>query len=281
MANALPDRVRPPAASRPAARQPAAVQRLPDDDDDDDQVPDDTPPRPPPNGGRPEGGARPPAAAPGESPEDVTERAPQARERPATAGTGLLPARLAMPWPPVTVGYHVYNVGTANAPPVVSAQAGGPAPTLPRRLTSTPLQVTTFSDTRVEYGVERCYVVRTVETVGALTLESAGSDPACVKATDVFPPAAPRSLAAVASDGAISLIWEGSDEADLAGYIVLRSVAPRAPGERLTPQPIRETTFRDTTVKPGTRYVYAVVAVDTARPPNASAPSNQVEETAR
>ena len=65
------------------------------------------------------------------------------------------------------------------------------------------------------------------------------------------------------------------------GYIVLRGTAPGAPTERLTPQPIRETTFRDTTVKPGTRYVYAVIAVDTAKPPNASAPSNQVQETAR
>jgi hypothetical protein len=34
-------------------------------------------------------------------------------------------------------------------------------------------------------------------------------------------------------------------------------------------------------VTPGTRYVYAVVAVDTADPPNASPPSDPVEETAR
>ena len=69
----------------------------------------------------------------------------------------------------------------------------------------------------------------------------------------MFPPAAPKSLAAVSSAGAISLIWEGTEEPDLAGYIVLRGTAPGTPVDRLTPQPIRETTFRDTAVKPGTR----------------------------
>jgi hypothetical protein len=32
---------------------------------------------------------------------------------------------------------------------------------------------------------------------------------------------------------------------------------------------------------PGVRYLYAVVAVDTATPPNMSATSERVEETAR
>ena len=45
--------------------------------------------------------------------------------------------------------------------------------------------------------------------------------------------------------------------------------------------PIRETTYRDTTVKPGVRYVYTVVSVDKATPPNRSLPSNKAEETAR
>ena len=38
------------------------------------------------------------------------------------------------------------------------------------------------------------------------------------------------------------------------------------------------TTYRDETVKPGVRYIYAVVAVDKAG--NRSAESNRVEETA-
>ena len=205
---------------------------------------------------------------------------PPAGER--TAGDkGLLPARLAVPWPAISTGYHVYEVPSGGTQAARAAAAGGAAPPLPRRLTPAPLKATTFTDTRVEYGVERCYVVRTAETMATLSVESEGSEPTCVKAADVFPPAAPKSLAAVSSAGAISLIWEGTEEPDLAGYIVLRGTAPGDPVDRLTPQPIRETTFRDTAVKPGTRYVYAVVAVDTATPPNTSAPSNRIEETAR
>jgi len=96
------------------------------------------------------------------------------------------------------------------------------------------------------------------------------------------PPAAPKNLAAVASEGAINLIWEANTEGDLAGYMVLR--APAVEGGKLvpiTPAPIKETTFRDTKVRAGVRYAYVVVAVDTATPQNVSAQSNRVEETAR
>ena len=48
----------------------------------------------------------------------------------------------------------------------------------------------------------------------------------------------------------------------------------------MTPEPVKETTFRDTTVTRGVRYVYAVVAVDT-QPATAARQSNRVEETAR
>ena len=103
----------------------------------------------------------------------------------------------------------------------------------------------------------------------------------CVTPKDTFPPAAPKSLAAVAGPGAISLIWDANEEADLAGYVVLRGEAPGAELRAITSEPIRETTYRDTTVQPGVRYVYAVVAVDRATPQNVSAQSNRVEETAR
>jgi fibronectin type 3 domain-containing protein len=85
-------------------------------------------------------------------------------------------------------------------------------------------------------------------------------------------------LSAVASEGAVSLIWEANPEADLAGYLVFRAEGGRPP-QPLTPQPIKETTFRDATPTRGVRYVYTVVALDTAG--NRSAPSNAVEESAR
>jgi fibronectin type 3 domain-containing protein len=111
--------------------------------------------------------------------------------------------------------------------------------------------------------------------------ESAPSAIACVTPTDLVAPPAPTALAAVASTGAISLIWTGVDAPDLAGYLVLRGSTPDGPLTPLFPTPIRETTYRDTNVTPGTRYVYAVVAVDRASRPNQSPMSNKAEETAR
>jgi hypothetical protein len=196
---------------------------------------------------------------------------------PSVAAT--LPSRPLYPWPASGAGFVVYEVQSQDAshadiPPPPAVQP------FPRPLTTAPQPTATFTDARLEYGVTRCYAVRTSETVGTLSIESAASRPACISAKDVFAPAAPRSLGAVSSEGAISLIWEGNTEPDLAGYIVLRGVNG-GPLQPITPSPIRETTFRDTTVRRGTRYTYAVVALDTAIPQNRSAESNRVEETAR
>jgi len=293
LVNALPDKERAvaPARTAPAPKVPdldddddlpdgAAV---PEEDDEEAPGPDANPegaaPPPVPAGERPDGTAQPPAVPAGR--QDETSAAHPAAGDRVGGGQGLLPARLPVPWPAIATGYNVYEVPSPATQASRASDAVGPPPALPRRLTPAPLRATTFTDTRVEYGVERCYVVRTAETMGTLTVESEGAAPTCVKPADVFPPAAPKSLAAVSSAGAISLIWEGSEAPDLAGYIVLRGTAPGEPVDRLTPQPVRETTFRDTAIKPGTRYVYAVVAVDTATPPNTSAPSNRIEETAR
>jgi fibronectin type 3 domain-containing protein len=191
----------------------------------------------------------------------------------------LLNSRSLAGFPVATVGYSVYEVAPPQSP-VLPALQPAAVPALPRRATMTPVVTTTWRDVKVELGTVRCYAVRTVVTLGT-PVESEPSPVLCVSPTDTFPPKAPTSLAAVASEGAISLIWEANTEADLAGYIVLRGPATGAPMRPLMTDPIKETTFRDTTVRADTRYVYAVVAVDTATPPNVSSQSNRVEETAR
>ncbi len=183
------------------------------------------------------------------------------------------PVRLLMPGRPP----HTYNV--YEPPP---ADASSPAGVVaPAPLNGAPLNATVYEDARLQFGVERCYVVRTVEEGGGVTVESLASPAACITPTDVFPPAAPRNLAAVGSEGAVNLIWEPNTEGDLAGYLVLRAVADGSALTAITPAPVKETTYRDTGVVAGTRYVYAVVAVDTATPQNVSVESNRVEETAR
>jgi predicted small lipoprotein YifL len=192
-------------------------------------------------------------------------------------------ASVTLTWnPPATrsdeapgVAYNVYAVPAAG-----SGAAGVPA-TAPVPLNEKPLEATTFTHAGAEPGKEQCFVVRSVATVEGGAIESEPSEPICVTPVDTFPPAAPKGLAAVSGAGAINLIWDASADADLGGYLVLRGEAPGDTLQPLTPQPIRETRYRDTAVQPGTRYVYAVVAVDRATPPNRSARSNTVEEIAR
>jgi len=119
-----------------------------------------------------------------------------------------------------------------------------------------------------------------VSTVAGIPIESEASRPVCVTPQDIFPPEAPTGLNGVATPGAIALIWDANAEADLAGYLILRGEAGSDTLQPITPEPIAETSFRDTTVVPGVRYVYAVVAVDRATPPNRSAQSVRVEVTA-
>ena len=82
------------------------------------------------------------------------------------------------------------------------------------------------------WGATRCYGVRTVQSFGDLAVESDEPRPACVTLVDTFAPAAPHGLTGIASQGAISLIWEPSEESDLDGYLVLRGLPP---GDQLTP----------------------------------------------
>jgi predicted small lipoprotein YifL len=157
---------------------------------------------------------------------------------------------------------------------VYRREAGAP-------LNPSPLADVKFEIGNVEYGKEQCFVVRTVQALESVTLESAPSAPACLTPLDKFPPAAPKGLRAVAEDSAISLVWDQNPEADLGGYLVLRGEAPGDTLLPLTPQPIKDANYRDATVTPGVRYAYAVVAVDTATPMNSSAPSTREEVTAR
>ena len=191
----------------------------------------------------------------------------------------LLRAKLISTYPPPVYGFMVYEMAPAGFTP--PKQEPGAVPPYPLLLTPAPVQAGTWNDSRFVVGVDRCYSVRLVMTVGQISSESAGTPTVCVKTVDTFPPAAPKNLQAVASEGTVSLIWDANTEADLAGYIVLRGAAGSDKLTAITPTPIKETTFRDTKVRAGVRYAYVVVAVDTATPQNVSAQSSRVEETAR
>jgi len=166
------------------------------------------------------------------------------------------PAGVAAP-----VAYHVYRLGERES-----------------RQTEQPQDGTEFVDQQMTWGVERCYAVRTVTTVNDLKLESEPSPPACLTPQDTFAPAAPGGLQAIASDAAVNLIWDANTESDLAGYLVLRAIAPASEPVSITPTPLEQATFTDA-VPSGSRVTYAVQAVDKSG--NVSPPSSRVVETAR
>jgi hypothetical protein len=194
-------------------------------------------------------------------------------QRPAE--TGEIEARSLAP-NVVPTTYNVYRVTRTSGP----AGAAAATPVNPA-----PIEGTSYTQGPITLGEEGCYQVRAVRVYGGARLESAPSETACTTFVDTFPPPAPTNLAAVGSEGGVSLIWDPSPGSDVAGYLVLRgeigAAGPPATLTQLTAQPIRETTYRDDTPRRGARYVYAVVAIDNATPPNRSAESNRVEEGAR
>jgi hypothetical protein len=132
-----------------------------------------------------------------------------------------------------------------------------------------------------EYRAQR---VARVSTAGQ-TLELAGelSSPVRVEALDVFPPAVPTGLAAVATMGengsetAIDLSWQPGTDPDLAGYQVYRREDADA-WQRISPaQPLPGPAFHDNQVQAGHTYRYAVSAMDQSG--HESARSAEAEET--
>jgi hypothetical protein len=180
------------------------------------------------------------------------------------------------------VKYNIYR--ELEPDPFAPPNPTGPLPwaeTRPTPINPAPLDAMTFSDS-VEFNRERCYIVRAVRGMPPNTVEGDASTPNCFIPVDMFPPAPPVRLVAVADEGGISLIWEPNPEPDVAGYLVLRGEPSDATLQPLTPTPVTEARFRDTHVSAGKKYVYAVVALDSRLPfGNISAESNRVEETAR
>jgi hypothetical protein len=132
-----------------------------------------------------------------------------------------------------------------------------------------------------EYRAQRVARV----TVEGKTLELAGelSAPMRVEARDIFPPAVPTGLAAVATTGdngagnAIDLSWQPVTDADLAGYAVYRREGDGG-WQRISPAgPLVPPAFHDAQVQPGHSYRYAVSSINQGG--NESARSAETEES--
>jgi hypothetical protein len=139
-----------------------------------------------------------------------------------------------------------------------------------------------------EYRAQR--VVRVTGKNQTLELDGELSPPVRVEVLDIFPPAVPAGLAAVATapgpgaaeaqpsaQPSIDLSWQPDTETDLAGYIVYRRQAG-SPWQRISPpQPVPAPGFHDAHVAPGNTYIYAVSAID--QKGHESARSAEAQET--
>ena len=126
-------------------------------------------------------------------------------------------------------------------------------------------------DKTVQFGQVYQYRAQRVARVAlngrTLELDGPLSAPVRVDVQDIFPPAVPTGLAAVANapaDGApasIDLSWLPGAEPDLAGYAVYRREGS-GPWQRISSaQPVAGPAFHDAHVEPGRTYTYAVSAI--------------------
>jgi hypothetical protein len=109
--------------------------------------------------------------------------------------------------------------------------------------------------------------VTVIARAGQPVFEVEGDDSTVVHLAthDIFPPAVPTGLEAVYSSVGqkpfIDLTWVPDTEPDLAGYIVYRRTAGTE-FAAISPAPVKAPAYRDSDVKPGENYIYAVSAID-------------------
>jgi hypothetical protein len=232
--------------------------------------------------GKSAGPSNPAYSAAGTSPAAVTGLTGQVRQ------DGVL-----LGWKPVAESGHsvLFRIErlqlTAPAPQEVRSSPLAPSPPSPSQTLAVheragedpghAIDSSVLFNQRYRYVVER---VASFDLSGrSVEVQGLPSEAIEVTTTDVFPPAVPQSLVAVADSaaGAIDLSWTPDSDSDLAAYRVYRrDVQESLPAQRVASVG-GETSFRDTAVQPEHAYAYSVSAVDQSG--NESKRSPEVEET--
>lgn len=150
--------------------------------------------------------------------------------------------------------------------------AAAPEPEDQNLLVEAEIQHGRAIDKSVRFGESYQYRAQRVVQVAmngkTLELDGAISAAVVVDVQDVFPPAVPTGLVAVATAGengaapAIDLSWQPDADPDLSGYIVYRRDQGGEWRRVSEAAPIVEPAFHDAQVQAGHTYQYAVSAVD-------------------
>jgi fibronectin type 3 domain-containing protein len=154
---------------------------------------------------------------------------------------------------------------------IYRSEEEGAFPAKPRN--DKPLAQPFFEDEDFSFGKIYYYAATSLIEQEEATRESETSLVLQVKPVDLYPPTVPTGLSVSAENGVIKLYWFPNSESDLGGYRIYRSEKEDEGFEKMGDAGPAETTFVDSTAKPGVRYYYAITAVDQSTPPNESARS--------
>ncbi len=130
-----------------------------------------------------------------------------------------------------------------------------------------------FQDTGVQTG--ETYLYRVQAIAGTAPGEAGGpwSEAVSITPRDIFAPAVPAGLRAVATGPTVELSWEPNTEPDLKGYRVRRRQEGSEPAV-LTPELLEAASYSDRDVTRGQQYSYQITAVDALG--NESEPSEAI-----
>lgn len=123
-----------------------------------------------------------------------------------------------------------------------------------------------FLDASPQWDALNGYLVKALKQAGGSPeVPGPASNVAALTPRDVFPPATPVDLRALAVEGGVELSWSSNSEPDLAGYRVLRDGTPAHEGL------LESANFSDQPLAAGQTVVYQVTAVDNSG--NAGSPA--------
>lgn len=124
------------------------------------------------------------------------------------------------------------------------------------------IKETRYEDKGILFDEKYQYFVRCSASEGPPFLESENSEMVNATVEDTIPPQVPEDIVIIAADGRITLTWNRVKENDLKGYRVWRRIKGDEKFVLLTPEPIKENIYNDSSVEKGVEYEYCVSACD-------------------
>jgi len=146
-------------------------------------------------------------------------------------------------------------------------------------VTTAPVAGTTYTATGLANDTAYRFAVQAVRVEGASAAKGPVSAAVAATPLNTRPPQPPGNLVAIPAGTSVRLGWNPSPAEDLAEYAIYRA-AGEGEFARIGTTPPITTLYTDRDVQAGTRYRYAVTAINRARTANESERSNVVTVTA-